>query len=205
MRFFTERFAQMTKGGIAGFIACVLLGGVVVFFWFARYINTSPDQCATCHPQLTAMWKRSQGHPADQATCYECHAPHSEVPESLNVAGYVRDVLIPEKYLSSDERVQERCEGCHAEIRQAETEKGKIIKVNHKVHIVTATDELGKPLSMECLDCHRNIAHDKAQVETNRPRMAGCFVGECHRKDRNKDNCRRCHYQQLIEPGQEVL
>ena len=63
-------------------------------------------------------------------------------------------------------------------------------------------DPEGKPLGLGCLDCHRNIAHDKAQVETNRPTMRGCFVGECHRKDRNKDNCRRCHYQQLTEPGQ---
>jgi nitrate/TMAO reductase-like tetraheme cytochrome c subunit len=204
MRFFIERFARMTKGGIAGLIAVVMVAGLVLFVWGARALNTTPHQCVTCHPVLTAMWKRSQGHPADRVTCYECHAQHAELPDSPNVAGYIRDRLIPEKYFSFDERVEERCEGCHEVIREAETEQKKVIKVNHKIHLTTGKDLEGKLIAMACLDCHRNIAHDKAQIETYRPTMAGCFVGDCHRKDRNKDNCRRCHYQQLTEPGQEV-
>jgi len=119
--FVTRRLAQMTWGGIAGFLAVVVLAGVVVFFWVARTVNTAPAQCATCHPELTAMWHRSQGHPADRVTCYECHAQHAEAPDSLNVGAFVRDQLIPEKYLSADERVQARCEGCHAEMRSSGT------------------------------------------------------------------------------------
>ena len=76
---------------------------------------------------------------------------------------------------------------------------GKVIKVNHKVHFQQRVDANGRAVDLGCLDCHRNIAHDKAQLETFRPRMASCFVGDCHRKDRNKDNCRRCHFQQLNE------
>ena len=205
MGFFARRFAQMTKGGVAGLLAVVVFGGVGIFIWFTRTINTTPHQCATCHAEITAMWKRSQGHPADRVTCYECHAQHAEAPASANVFGLVRDQLIPEKYFSSDERVEARCEGCHPKTREAETEVKKVIKVNHKAHLVTAKDAEGKPLAMRCLACHRNVAHDKAQIETNRPTMAGCFAGQCHPKDRNKDNCRRCHYQQLAEPGQQVL
>ncbi len=204
MNVLTRRVAQMTRGGIAGLIAVLVLAGVVGFFLTARYLNTTPAQCATCHPVLTAMWERSQGHPADRVTCYECHAQHAELPGSPNMFGFVRDQIIPEKYLSTDERVEARCQGCH-EMRAAETEVKKIIRVNHKVHLVTGVDLQGQPLEMGCLDCHRNIAHDKAQIETYRPRMAGCFLGDCHRKDRNKDNCRRCHYQHLTEPDQPLL
>ncbi len=200
--FLIRRFSRMTKGGIAGFLAVLALAGLTAFVAGARWVNTSPSQCASCHPELTAMWKRSQAHPADRVSCHGCHAQHGELPESPNVLAYVRDTLIPEKYLAADERIEPLCEGCHEGIRAAETERDKIIKLNHKVHLAPPADGQA-PLG--CLDCHRNIAHDKAQVETNRPTMAGCFTGDCHRKDRNKDNCRRCHYQHLAEPSPEVL
>ncbi len=199
-----ERFQRMTRGGLAGFLAVLVLAGVGLFLAAARVINSTPGQCATCHPVLTAMWEESQGHPADKVTCYQCHAQHAKLPESLNVLAYVRDTAIPEKYASAKERVEARCEGCHADIRGAEKEKDRIIRINHKVHL-TGTDAQGRPLNLSCMDCHRSIAHDKAEVPTNRPRMYGCFTGDCHRKDRNKDNCKRCHYQKLTEPGATVL
>ena len=112
---------KMTRGGIAGLIAVLAVAGVVVFFAAARWVNTSPSQCMTCHPQLTAMWERSQGHPGARVTCHQCHANHAEPPASLNVGAVVRDQLIPEKYLSSDARVESHCEGCHDGMRSAGT------------------------------------------------------------------------------------
>ena len=168
-------------------------------------MNTAPTECATCHPELTAMWKRSHGHPADRVTCHECHAEHQKAPVGPNLAAYARDRFIPEKYLSTDERLERRCESCHRDMRTADKEKKQIIKLNHKVHLAPLKDAQGKESRLGCVACHRNVAHDKAEVETNRPRMAGCFMGECHRKDRNKDNCLRCHYQQLVEPEQKIL
>ncbi len=205
MSFIVTRLQRMTRGGIAGLLGVLAFGALGAFLWVARTVNTAPSQCATCHPQLTAMWQRSGGHPAERVTCHECHAQHAELPNSPNLLGFVRDQLIPEKYLSSDERIEARCEGCHGDIRQAETEHKKVVRLNHRVHLVTGTDLQGAPLGLGCLDCHRSIVHDKARLETNRPAMAGCFTGDCHRKDRNKDNCRRCHYQHLAEPGQGVL
>ncbi|HSH68731.1 MAG TPA: hypothetical protein VK997_02350 [Deferrisomatales bacterium] len=119
-RLFTP-LQKMTRGGIAGLIAVLAVAGVVVFFAAARWVNTSPSQCATCHPQLTAMWERSQGHPSDRVTCHECHAGHAEPPASLNVGAVVRDQVVPEKYLSADARVESRCEGCHDGMRGAGT------------------------------------------------------------------------------------
>jgi nitrate/TMAO reductase-like tetraheme cytochrome c subunit len=204
MSFLLKRFSQMTRGGIIGFLAVALVAGVALFAWGARWVNTSPQQCATCHPGITAMWQRSQGHPAAKVTCHECHAEHDQSPVRPNLATYFRDDLIPEKYLSTDLRLQNRCESCHKDIRKADKEKKQLIRINHKVHLAPIIDPQGRKTQLGCMDCHRAIAHDKAQVETNRPRMAGCFAGSCHPKDRNKDNCRRCHYQQLLEPGQEA-
>lgn len=204
MGFLWKRFSEMSRGGLVGFLAVLLAVGVGIFAWGARWVNTAPQQCGTCHPQLTAMWQRSNGHPAAQVTCFECHSEHSQAPAGPNLAAYARDELIPEKYLSTAARIQSRCEECHKEIRTADKEKKQVIRINHKVHLVPLVDPQGRKVQLECLSCHRNIAHDKAAVETNRPPMAGCFAGECHQKDRNKDNCRRCHYQQLIEPGQEA-
>jgi hypothetical protein len=122
--FLIKRLEGMTKGGIAGLLAVLALAGVAAFVWVARTVNTAPAQCASCHLELTAMWKRSQGHPADRVTCYQCHAQHAQLPESPNLGAFVRDQLIPEKYLSSDERINARCEGCHQGIRASGTGMG---------------------------------------------------------------------------------
>jgi hypothetical protein len=205
MGFLWKRLSNMSLGGIVGLAAVVLVAGVALFAWGARWVNTSPNQCATCHPELTAMWKRSQGHPSDKVTCHECHAEHQQAPVGPNLAAYARDTFIPEKYLSTDKRLEARCETCHKDMRKTDKEKRQIVKINHKVHLAPLTDTQGRVVTLTCLSCHRNLAHDKAQIETNRPRMAGCFAGECHRKDRNKDNCLRCHYQQLVEPETKIL
>jgi len=112
---------NMTRGGIAGLLTVLTVAGVALFFAAARWVNTSPSQCATCHPQMTALWQRSQGHPAARVSCYQCHADHAAPPDSLNLGAVVRDQLVPEKYLSSDQRIEGRCELCHAHTRSSGT------------------------------------------------------------------------------------
>ena len=206
MRFLLDRFLKMSLGGIFGFLAVVAAVGVVGFFWIAHTVNTSPSQCASCHPEITQLWQDSQGHPADQVSCYQCHAQHPTLPDSPNVFAYVRDTLIPEKYRSSVDRVQSRCMECHEGIPTAETEQKKLVKINHKVHLVDPLPVEGQePVTLGCLDCHATIAHDLGDRMTNRPRMAGCFAGACHKKDRTKEGCLTCHYQMLLdETGQLV-
>lgn len=196
---------KLTRGGIAGLLVLATFAGLIAFVAVAHTVNTAPDQCATCHPTVTALWQASLGHPAKQVSCYECHAPHAELPASLNVVVQLRDATIPEKYRASDEQVQARCEGCHDGIREAKEELKKFIRVNHQLHLVTGKGPAGKPLAMQCLDCHRSIAHELGPGATNRPKMSGCFAGSCHTEDRNENNCRRCHYQQLIEANPEAI
>ena len=201
----TNPFTQMTRGGLGGLLAVLAVAGIGVFLAAARTINTTPAQCATCHPQVTALWQHSLGHPAAQVTCHECHAPHAGLPDSLNVGAQLRDAVIPEKYRAWAERVEARCEGCHGTIRGMKEEEKKLIRLNHELHLVTGKDPAGEPLAMACLDCHRTIAHELGSGATNRPKMSGCFAGTCHAEDRNDTNCRRCHYQQLAEANPKVI
>lgn len=200
MNMLIDRLKNLNAFGIAALIAVPVICGLILFFVAARTINTTPSQCASCHPEITSLWKESKAHPANRVTCYECHAQHPELPNKFNVFAYVRDLLIPEKYLSSDQRVEEKCVGCHGDVIGATAERGKLIKVNHRVH-------LEKPVRMGdvegylgCVDCHSAVAHDRRATATNRPTMEGCFTSTCHVKDRNADSCLRCHYQKLIEP-----
>jgi nitrate/TMAO reductase-like tetraheme cytochrome c subunit len=190
----------LTRGGIAGLLALLVLTGVGVFVVAARTINTAPAQCATCHPTVTTLWQQSRSHPAEKVGCAQCHAPHPALPQGVNVAVQLRDALIPERYRNLPERLEARCEGCHDAIRGAAEEAKKIIRINHQLHLTTGRDPAGQPLGMTCLDCHRSVAHELGPGATNRPRMSGCFAGSCHAEDRNDTNCRRCHYQQLTEP-----
>jgi hypothetical protein len=203
MRFLLDRLLKMRLGGIFGFLAVAATAGVFAFFWMAHTVNTTPAQCATCHPELTDLWEQSRGHPADRVSCHECHAQHPTLPDSPNVLAYVRDTLVPEKYQSSVERVEARCLGCHEPIPLAETEQKKLVKINHKIHLASLVPAEGAaPVLLGCLDCHDTIAHDQGERMTNRPRMAGCFAGSCHTQDRTKDGCMKCHYQALMEPEQ---
>jgi len=200
-----DLLTSMTRGGLAGLLAVLSLVGVVLFVVGARVVNTTPAQCATCHPTVTDLWQQSQGHPADRVTCHECHAPHPELPHGLNVVVQLRDALIPERYRALDEQVAPRCEACHEGIREAKEEQKKIIRINHQMHLVTGKNPAGELLNMACLDCHRTVAHELGPGATNRPKMTGCFAGSCHTEDRNDTNCRRCHYQQLAEQKPEVI
>lgn len=199
MKMIIERLKNMSLTGYAVFLAVLVGAGLVGFVLVARTVNTHPGQCASCHPEMTQLFKESKAHPADRVTCFECHAQHPELPEGFNIGSYVRDLFIPEKYLSSDERLESHCLECHKSILKSEKEKGKLIKVNHKVHLAKELEIGEKKVRLGCMDCHSTVAHDRTGSPTNRPLMAGCFAAGCHEKDRNKDSCLRCHYQVLTD------
>jgi hypothetical protein len=199
MRVLIDRLKNLSGLGIAALIASLAFMGLVAFVLVARTINTTPAQCASCHPEMTALYREGKTHPVAQVTCHQCHSPHAVLPEGFNIIAYVRDVFIPEKYMASAERINGRCLECHWDLLGAEKEKGKLIKVNHKLHLAENLIVEGKPVTLGCVDCHSNVVHDRSLKPTNRPLMAGCFTAQCHVKDENKDSCLRCHYQVLIE------
>lgn len=192
-----DRIRSITPGGLAGLIVALLALGLCVFIVVARWVNTSPTECASCHPRITELWRTSAEHPAEKVTCYQCHAGHAELNDSINLPAFVRDTFIPEKYMASDERLEALCLECHEGVSQMEQETSRLIRVNHKAHLSKPIEQQGHKVSLGCIDCHMNIAHDKAEETTNRPPMFSCFNGECHIKERNRDRCQLCHYQQL--------
>ncbi len=199
MRVLIDRIMNLSRLGIAMFLGALAILGLTAFVLVARFVNTAPVQCASCHPEMTALWKSSRVHPAGQVSCYRCHADHATLPQGFNLPGYVRDLLIPERYMASKERLIGRCLECHAEIPRNVAERGKFIKVNHKVHLERPLIRDGKEIRLDCVECHASIAHDLTDRPTNRPKMQGCFAGGCHVKDRKADSCTRCHYQNLLE------
>jgi hypothetical protein len=200
MRFVIERIKSVGLPGLAGFIAVIVALGLIGFVLVARFVNTSPWQCGSCHPQMTELWERSLAHPSAQVTCYECHANHPEMEDSFSsLPAFVRDTLIPEKFVATGVTIEERCISCHEKVATSEKEESRLIRVNHKIHLSSPILQKGLAIELGCMDCHKNIAHDKAQEETNRPRMYTCFVGECHPSEKNQDRCTVCHYQTLLE------
>jgi len=172
--------------------------GLVIFFVYARVTNTDDTLCASCHPVIYRQWAESKVHP-QKVSCYECHSPHYEAfPEAgakESLYHHYLSKIIPEKFHSSRTHINENCLRCHSDIPQLqEVKKTRIIKISHKKHYK------GEKVKIEnCAVCHSSITHDKYSIETNRPRMQGCFLGECHVADKKEDRCELCHFVKLVE------
>jgi nitrate/TMAO reductase-like tetraheme cytochrome c subunit len=152
--------------GIGGAVVVGLSGFVAV----ARYTNTDERFCLDCHRSGTNayLWVGSKVHPADIA-CTECHARAGEI--------------IPEEFRADETRLNENCERCHKKARgmeQGGPAEVTVVRVSHRMHL--------SELDGTCMDCHRNIVHDRFLPATNRPRMDYCYG--CHEED---EPCTKCH------------
>jgi hypothetical protein len=108
-------------------------------------------------------------HPA-RVTCVNCHAKVGKM--------FPRDFF-------ADERVNENCLFCHKHVAGKEKEEAHHMKIAHKLHIEES--------KLKCIDCHRNIAHEKMEAGTNRPRRLTCM--ECHEEAiaGGPEACMKCH------------
>ena len=177
-------------------VLLVLVGSTVGFFYIARISNTDETLCQSCHPVIYRQWHESKFHP-QKVTCYECHSQHrGPFPESDDsMINHYRSLIIPEKFKANKQRLNENCLQCHGDIPQLkEVKETKIVKISHKKHF-----KADKVKIDNCLVCHFSITHDKFSIETNRPRMHGCFAGDCHKADRKDDKCELCHFVKLVE------
>jgi hypothetical protein len=142
-----------------------------------RYTSSNPSYCMSCHvnhPNTTeATWRPSKIHPRE-VTCVDCHSEEG--------------LIIPEKFAANIEVMNGRCLSCHEVIsggEQMERSLVEVVKISHRLHV----DEL----DTNCIDCHRTIAHDGAEPQTNRPRMDACYA--CHDQ---ADACTKCHLIDLV-------
>ncbi len=163
------------KYSILFVIAFLLVSG----FLLTRTTTVSNMYCGLCHFKESQLFKTSFMHHDKNSKCVECHD---------------LSYLSLSKHFTSDPNfINTKCEGCHKEIKVSKEIKGKkIIKMDHKVHLD------GVKAAMKCLDCHNNVAHDTGFYATNRPSMAGCFLGECHVKEKDIKKCDYCHYVKFV-------
>jgi hypothetical protein len=150
--------------------AFTLLGPVLVI-WMGHLMTTYPAICLSCHARQTSisMWAPSVIHPA-RVTCVDCHARLGQ--------------LFPRDFFA-DDQVNGNCLVCHKPVAEKGIETADHMKIDHKLH----TEEA----KLMCIDCHRNIEHDKTEAGTNHPSHLTCI--ECHEEaiSRGPESCMKCH------------
>ena len=190
---------MVKKRKILFILAMLLILLLVLAGWgvgyMVRYSATSPSVCASCHPEHNSLWMESNGHPADQTACHECH---NQRPETLFEGGKflknIRDWVVPAEYLADDSLTSGLCLRCHPQVlAPGYLVKKKVIQFNHRIH----HDE-----GLDCLDCHRTAGHDYMKNSTNRPGIRECL--DCHRKEFEGPpknlKCLNCH-EVMLAPG----
>lgn len=177
------------------FILILLISAGYVTAFLVRYSATSERVCRQCHPELSELLKKSNGHPWDQTSCYQCHSQEFKfAPEGWNVFQHFRDQLAPPEYLADDELTSQRCLECHLDILEFNYQvKKKVIQFNHRFH----RDE-----GLECVECHRSAGHEYLTEGTNRPTVTECL--ECHIREfegpPKNQKCLNCH-DVMLAPG----
>jgi nitrate/TMAO reductase-like tetraheme cytochrome c subunit len=160
-----------SKWVIFGAGPLVTLIGALLVIWVGHTLTAHPAICLSCHARQTSisMWSRSQIHPKS-VTCVNCHAKVGQ--------------LFPRDFFA-DEQVNDNCLVCHKHVAAKEIEEAHHMKIAHKIHIEES--------KLMCIDCHRNIAHEKMEVGTNRPRRLTCM--ECHEEaiSGGPESCTKCH------------
>lgn len=145
--------------------------GVALVIWIGHLLTTHPAICLSCHARQSSipMWAPSAIHPV-RVTCVHCHALPGQ--------------LFP-RFFYADERVNENCQGCHGHVVEKDLAEAHHMKIAHKLHVEES--------KLMCIDCHRNIAHEKLEAGTNRPRRLTCI--ECHEEDLQggPESCMKCH------------
>lgn len=176
-------------------VLVILIGGGMVGAYFVRYSATGELVCRQCHPEISELWRKSNGHPADQTGCYECHSRALEfAPKGWNVIKHARDQFVPPEYLADDELTSQRCLECHGDVLNLGYKvKKRVIKFNHRFHYGEGLD---------CVDCHRQAAHEYMTGGTNRPSIFECL--DCHLREfegpPKNQKCLNCH-DVMLAPG----
>jgi nitrate/TMAO reductase-like tetraheme cytochrome c subunit len=157
------------KWFLFGFLPGILILGIFVVLLAGHFLMTYPGICLHCHvPQTRVMMWTKSVHPSE-VTCVNCHAKPGQ--------------LFPHRYSAKDEFVNNNCVYCHKGVETKEKQVSHDIKIAHRLHI--------QELELRCVDCHRNIVHEKTIPGTNRPSHETCI--ECHEEVTNDDACQLCH------------
>jgi cytochrome c nitrite reductase small subunit len=142
--------ASMAVAGLAGLV----LGMGLFTFRYAEglsYFSTDPRACANCHVMNDQYASWSKGPHHGNATCADCHLPHTFLAKYLAKAenGYhhskgftLEDFHEPIMIKPRNAAIlQESCLHCHAEF----------------VHDIVAGSRTDS--DVQCVHCHRSVGH----------------------------------------------
>jgi len=154
-----------------GVLPGVIVIGLAFVLFAGHFLMAYPGICLHCHVNQTRieMWSQSI-HPA-RVTCVNCHAEPGQ--------------LFPHKFSAQGEFVNKNCLHCHKDVEKKGKQVSSDIKFTHRLHIQEA--------ELACVDCHRNIVHEKMITGTNRPSHGTCV--ECHEEVEKggREACLKCH------------
>lgn len=194
----TLRFKKRFRITLFLVILILLIGAGYVTAFLVRYSATSERVCRQCHPELSELWRKSNGHPANQTSCYQCHSKEFTLsPEGGNILQHTRNQLAPPEYLADDEFTSQRCLDCHEDVLEPNyIVKKKVIQFNHRYH---------RGEGLECVDCHRSAGHEYMTGGTNRPTVTECL--DCHFREFEgppmNQKCLNCH-DVMLAPGKSL-
>lgn len=155
-------------------IAVVAILAAIPGLGLVWFTTGHPFFCLSCHEYQQGvaeeMWLGSRVHPASIG-CVDCHTAAGQ--------------LFPRKFSAGDDFMNKSCLSCHPTIpkgEQTDIKDVRVVKISHKLHAEK---------KVLCIDCHRNIEHDRRSPRTNRPTMEACYG--CHQAHPRTQSCDKCH------------
>ncbi|NWF53526.1 MAG: NapC/NirT family cytochrome c [Syntrophaceae bacterium] len=169
---------KLSKGTWALIVAVLVILAAVPGLGLIHFTTSHSFFCLSCHKnqEPTDMWLPSRVHLASTG-CVDCHTSRG-------------GIVLTHVFSASDDLMNQRCVSCHPSIpgmEQKGLDQVKIVKVSHKKHAEK---------NVLCIDCHRNVAHDKGTPRTNRPTMETCY--HCHQAHPRTQACDKCHPINLV-------
>ncbi|HTY22708.1 MAG TPA: NapC/NirT family cytochrome c [Desulfomonilaceae bacterium] len=182
-------FAVIIVAVILIFVGAVTLGGMAVY-------SKQSSFCASCKVMQTryAAWERST-HARSvhaKADCINCHSEPGIIGEfkaHFNGARYVfeRVTETHQGAILGAKVYSKSCEECH-KVGEVRT-KNAGHEVNHGAHLAH---------NLECVQCHRDIAHGTLLGEPTVHTMQTC--ASCHRQQQYQiAKCGLCHPKLMID------
>jgi len=168
---------QLSKRTWALIAAILVIMAAIPAYSVVRFTTSHSFFCLTCHKNqdIPEMWLPSRAHPTSVG-CVDCHASGG--------------VTLAHAFSASDDLMNRRCLNCHGDIpkgEQTSLQTVRVVFVSHKLH---------SEKKALCIDCHRNLEHDKGSPRTNRPTMETCY--HCHQAHPRTQACNTCHPINLV-------
>ena len=165
LRKLTSWFPELTyrQKVVSLVISGVIVGLGGLFFYLLRMhtyiVGDDPAACVNCHVIAIDSSTGSHSSPRRDATCNDCHVPHSSIAAKYlfkgmdgmkHVAYFVtrseRQAIMAEE--ASSEVIMDNCIRCHTQLNTEFVKTGKIDYMQAK-----------RGEGKACWDCHREVAH----------------------------------------------